>query len=540
MASIYQQLREAEDAVSDSKNLIDLLLILRRQKTGETLLAAGGQWDRLARRFTDADPTDCRIIDLEESQVEFTRWFATWLHDFREGYQRDTSLVLAGGERRGGKTFDLQMCTLAACIDVPSSIGWLVCNTYRERDEVQELIKRFVPAHWYKERKAPDFRFDLVNGSTLRYQSAKEADSLKQGRADIVFLNEAQKMSVAALGNSLGGTIDNGGIALLAANPPRMARGEWVLELKDAIDEERVIGCRFFGFDSTLNTRIDQGARSRFRSIIGAVDPRAAEADAEGQWAAVGDVAYRGFKRKLNVKLLPDAGANGRLFGDITARLIDDKCGLEHRDFANGADFQQTPHHAGVSVKAFAGADGLPIYYAVGEIVREGTEDDFLDTVEEATDDGSRIWSPDNTVWVGDASGAWQDGAHRVRGRVSFDIFRERRWAIYPPTKKKTDKGDFPRNPARQDRLNLVNRLCAEQRFFIAGYIDGEGVLRSRCPQLELALRKCQLKNGRPVGIHAHITDALGYVLWWLEPRRNRPSVTPSDIRVVPLKRRDR
>jgi hypothetical protein len=253
------------------------------------LVWAGGRWDRLDLRFVDQEPESGQIVLLEESQIEFARWFATWLRDFREGLPRDTSLVLAGGERRGGKTFDLQICTIAAAIDVPRCITWLVAKSFRERDEIDQMLRDLIPSTWYRHRKAPEYRYEWVHGSVSRLQSAVDVDSLKQGRADVVFLNEGQKMDVGALANALGGTIDRGGLALVAANPPRYVRGEWVLDLKEAIDEGRVTGCKFFGFSSALNTRIDQDARSRFKSIITALDPDTAEADAEGAYRRARD-----------------------------------------------------------------------------------------------------------------------------------------------------------------------------------------------------------------------------------------------------------
>ena len=61
-------------------------------------------------------------------------------------------------------------------------------------------------------------------------------------------------------------------------------------------------------------------------------------------------------------------------------------------------------------------------------------------------------------------------------------------------------------------------------------FIDGKA-----CPDLLLALKKCELKNGKPVGKYAHITDALGYALWWLEPRPKAstgvPKVGTVDVR---------
>jgi hypothetical protein len=297
--------------------------VLQRAKTRETILWAGGRWDRLDLWFIDQEPETGRIVLLEESQIEFARWFNTWLRDFREGLPRDTSLVLAGGERRGGKTFDLQICTIAAAIDVPRCITWLVARSFRERDEIDQMLRDLIPSQWYRHRKAPEYRSEWVHGSVSRLQSAIDAESLKQGRADVVFLNEGQKMDMAALANALGGTIDRGGLALVAGNPPRYVRGEWVLDLKEAIAEGRVTGCKFFGFSSALNTRIDQDARSRFKSILKALDPDTADADAEGAWRPVGDVAYASFNRKLHCRSTVE---------DVTSRVTNQRLG-RHYDY---------------------------------------------------------------------------------------------------------------------------------------------------------------------------------------------------------------
>ena len=115
---------------------MDLGLILRRKKTGEIILAAGGRWHTLEKKYlTDETgrrlpPRKVRYIDLEESQVEFTRWFATFIADLRDGRPRDVSLALAAGDRRGGKTFDLLICTIALLIDIPrldgsATLGWV-------------------------------------------------------------------------------------------------------------------------------------------------------------------------------------------------------------------------------------------------------------------------------------------------------------------------------------------------------------------------------------------------------------------------------
>ena len=199
------------------------------------LLVAGGRWDRIERRYLDEVPPRAKIIDLEESQVEFTRWFAQFLADLREGRPRDTSLALAAGDRRAGKTLNLLLATIALLLDVPAidgsaTIGWAVSASYQERDEIDKAIAEFIPPSWYIARKAPQYSYTFLCGSTLKNVSADDPETLRRGRADAVFLNEGQKLPLAALVNAIFGTADKGGVALVASNPPRRQIGEWVLQ----------------------------------------------------------------------------------------------------------------------------------------------------------------------------------------------------------------------------------------------------------------------------------------------------------------------
>lgn len=473
---------------------MDTCLILRREKTQETILWAGGEWDRFDRVLTDRDPSSAVVVDIQESQVAFARWFAAWLHDFREGLPRDVSLALAGGNRRGGKTFGLIMCSLAVVIDVPGSIGWTVINTYRERDEVERTITDWIPRDWFHHRKAPDYCFEWINGSDTFIKSADDEQALKAGRADVVLLNEAQKLKVGTLSNALGGTIDKGGIGLLAANPPQSHRGEWVLELKEAIEDERTVGAKFFGFSAKDNKKIDQAAHQRFGKILEAIDPTGNVADAEGGWNRVGNIAYR-FDRLKAIKTPPT-------LGDVTAQVLRSKLGRPYKRLA-GADFQGIPYHAAVFLEIYYAATGN-IFHVVDELCVTGTEDEFLDEVDDLG------YTPEQLAWIGDASGTWQTGDHTKGGR-SFEIFKSRRWRIEPPQKKLSDKGQHPANPRPiSKRVGLVNDLLLAGRLLVD----------PRCVLLIEALKKCEYRYDAPHGKFAHITDALGYALWFLEPSR--------------------
>ena len=142
----------------ETTRFVDLSLAIRHHKTKETLLWAGGQWDRIDQRFTDIEPSHAQIIDVHEGQAEFVVWFARWLADFREGFQRNTSLALAGGDRRGGKTFDLFLCQNAMLIDVPKSIGWAVSVSNNERDELDRQRQEILLSSWYVYRSFPSIK----------------------------------------------------------------------------------------------------------------------------------------------------------------------------------------------------------------------------------------------------------------------------------------------------------------------------------------------------------------------------------------------
>jgi len=507
--------------------MLDLALLLRRRTTKEILLAAGGRWDRIEKRFTGERPR-FHVIDLEESQIEFTRWFAGFLCDLREGRPRDCSLALAAGERRGGKTFNLLVCALALLIDVPAipidggspTVGWVVSASYQERDELDKIIREYIPPAWYTHRKAPEFRYTFAHGSSLRNVSADDPESLKRGRVDCVLYNEAQKIPIAALSNGIYGTADKGGIALLAANPPRRTIGEWVFHLKQAIDERAVQGARYFGFSSKDNTCVDQPARERVGEILRLLDPRAAKADDEGLWLPVGDRAYPKWSKKL-VEKTPEISPK-----EITAPTLERLTFVRYR-FVAGADFQGRPHQAGAVLRIFAGDDG-PIYWFVDELIVEGTE---LHLSDEAYAHG---YTPETLLWVPDASGSFQDAKHSGN-TTSYDALRSQRWNVQAPTEiKRPDRSRHPKNPDVDQRLGIMYRLMEAGRLRVD----------PRCKWLIESFRECPLGNNRfgkrkPYGKHSHITDAAGYAIYFLEPKPTDPiEIAPADIKIVRFKRR--
>jgi len=524
MPSLARQLEELREATSAEGRYIDLCLVLRRQKTKETLLWAGGRWDQIDRRFTAQEPESGQIIDLVESQVPFTRWFDGWLHDYREGLRREISLVLNEGGRRGGKSFGSLACQVAALVDVPSSggsstIGWTISESFKKRDELEQWIAERIPKQWYQHWRAPEFRYEFVHGSILRNLSAQDPEDMRQGRADLLLYNEPQQMQATAVVNGMFGTADRGGLTILAANPPRLQRGEWANTLRDAILNGDVEGAKCFTFYAKDNPAVDQPARARVGKIAAIIDPRSVQADDEGLWAPVGDRAYPKWSKKL-VEKVPTVGVR-----DITAEVLKRLTFVPY-DFLGGADFQGRPHQAGGVLRVFEGIDG-PIIWLVDEIIVEGTELHLSDHAYE------RGYTPETLLWVPDASGSFQDAKHSGQ-TTSFDILRSQRWNVQAPTEiKRPDRSKHPKNPDVDQRLGVMFRLMEQRRFRID----------PSCKWAIESFRECPLGANRfgkrrPFGKHAHITDAVGYPCYFLETKLTDPvDFRPSEISIVRFKR---
>lgn len=538
MASRDRRLRAVEAALGGPDRWKDLRLDLTGTD-GNPVLVAGGRWDDTLKCFADPDvqdATDSAVVALQESQLEFFAWYGEWLCEFRDGIRgtaiREIQVAMLAGDRRGGKTFAGQAAVLAACIDVPIApgqktplIAWIVSKTFRERFELEQWILNRIPGEWYHHRQAPEHEFQFIHGPTLRLLSADDPDGLKQGRVDVCFVNEPQKLQARAVANVILGASDLGGLVILAANPPGggNTRGEWLFDLKEAIDDERValakgakldpLGVKYFHVESKKNKAIDQIARRRAGRIVTIIDPQLKSGDVEGEWRRPVDLAAWEFDKHKHLKPLPQIGVK-----DITREVCGDQVYGEWATAA-GIDFQNRPHIPAAFAQVLGDPED-PTFHFVGEFVgeRRETEEQFLERFEEVAP--RYEWTRDNLLWIGDSSGDFQGSRHDFEGeeRDSFAVFREAGWEIIPANpavaKSRTGRG---RNPDVGDRLQLVNELLRRGRVFIDPV---------KCPWLAECFRKAETKREdgkrKIVGNrYAHMFDAATYLIWRLTPRLN-------------------
>jgi len=430
--SLAQRLRAVEETVAGRDRWVDLALALvNAENPTETILFAGGRWDRFDQRFTDEDEIEsCVRIRLAPSQIAFARWFAEQLADYRAGYPRDIRLALAAGDRRGGKTVGTFFCQLAALLDVPRhpdgtpAIGWTISRTHRQRDELDQIVASYLPRHWYELRLGPERRITFVHGAYLRNLSADDPEALRQGRVDWLLYNEGQKMPPKAIVNGLYGTADRAGLTVIAANPPSDPSQEWLLDLKEAIEEDERFkrASIFFHFDSKQNPFINQPARADVEMIAKKIAPDGAEADAEGIWKRWGDMAYPGW----NGRALDKGGLVGpppKLgLVDVTTARTRREFGIAY-PLVIGADFQKKPHEAAVLLRVYEDRDGRSIYWFTDETTVRGDEYELSASVVAL---GIR---PGEALWIPDCSGSYQ-GSERIEGRTSFSMLESHGWHV--------------------------------------------------------------------------------------------------------------
>lgn len=502
----------ADEEDEDDQRYIDLCVVWRRALTGEVLLKVGGRWDRIEQRY-DGPAEHCRTIELKESQVEAARWASYWIEEKLAGRPRDFFALFLLGDRGGGKTTfaAILLGTLLVAfprLDATPAIGWQVSSSHAERDELDREIATHFPSAWFKYTEWPKHVYRWVHGPTLTNVSADDPDALKRGRVDFALFNEPQKMGKKAPAFGIARLKDKGGFTIFAANPPDDQKGRWVYDLWEKSEEAKDAGkpfpIRFLKLKSQDNDSLDVTTADQVAEIIRILDPRLAAADLDGHMLRPGQAAYWQWSKTKNLRQKPQ-------LGDITRQFLRSRIGREY-DYLAGADFQATPHQAAVFYKIFGTLDE-PILWAVDElIVDQATEEDLIAEVDEAN------YTPERVLWIGDASGQWQDGKHSKQ-RDSFAVFKARRWHIIPPTKAKS-KDRFPRNPPVEQRVKLTNKLLSDARLMV----DPD-----TCPKLAEAFKECELRMGRygrviPLGFYAHLTDAAAYPIWWACSKTHRPT----------------
>ena len=544
-------------AGDDSANLIDMRLDF--VLSGNLLLSCGGRWNRRLGDW-EGDVDACRarvVVLLHPGQRKSTEWWRGWLshHAHRRDHpptmeeisddsgdldEFEVYSAMCSGGRRGGKTFWAASAVAGYNVQFSQAITWAISPTRGRDDTKADEIRRYMVAllapEWIR-RQTVATGWELINGSSIMLKSAHsgaDPDAIKEGQADLVWMNEAQKMKKRVYVVARGAVSDRSGMVLLCANPPVEEKDEqWVADFV-ADTEAGKRASVHMPFNPLDNPHIDRRA---LMSLADEVDERTAQIEIYGMFLSAKDSVAYNWIRKENELARPrptrPAGGQQRPCArtgliDVTAEFLELEEEGESIDDLLGLDVQRVPYIGGPAYRFFGEPGVIPtrdnvLAWIVGEVVLDGAdEEEWCHYLDE-----SGLYHRERTLIVCDASGQWQHSRRRNvdsppphwTGQGSFSIIRSAGWRrIVPPNKRNPDK-----NPGIADRVRAFTSMICNKRLVRRLFADP--VL---APKSCKAIREWKQVHGKPSRSQdvAHLGDGISYPLIRLFPRFERSGNT--------------
>lgn len=508
-----------------------------RYKSGTPIARFGGRWDREDKVY-DGDCTTSRVIEIHATQIEAVDRFDRWLTDhllggsteiddrIREIIQQDLDysaelgallglkeMYLSGG-RRSGKTFIMEGILTSYAITVPDAIVWTVTPSEQFHEEPRRNLVELMPSDWYSYNGDPQYTFTLANGSEHVLRSGHSPGSLKKGRAALVGLNEAQQIKPESYRNARGATVDNGGFALVACNPPISGDYPWVLDAVAGVEKGDRYGAEHYFCDPLDNPHVDIGALLALKSSMTLHDW---ETQIRGRMLQLPDVVLYTWSRAVNERPAPD-------FGRITREFLTAHEGDRAKwDKLIVIDVQGYPWIACGIFDVFRDPRDpknmkAGLLWMVDEVaISQGDEVDVCEELKRRGYDGER------TLVIMDASCFWQQMQRdkiaqrpEYKGKGSADMFKKNGFphVVAPDRSMKS-------NPDVMERIRATNATVKPADEIAGMFIDDR-----KCPNGVESARKWRMKKGKPHRREnaAHFGDVLGYATWRFFPRRGTAS----------------
>lgn len=473
---------------------------------GEVLLDVGGKFDAFRKEWSD-EPSDVALdVWFHRGQFEAARWVAKWFESKKNGKKlrgengKAFYSLLVDGGRRGGKTDLAVKSGVTYAVMAKRKWVWLISETEKKTRELADVVRSMLPHSWYNELGSPHFTFTLKNGSVIWLRSAHAPETLRTGRCDFAVLNEAQLIDSQAFEIVRPATADNGGLIIMAANPPEKPIGFWLETWREGLVAGKVEGNNFF-LDARNNPHVDHESLLAMKEEV---DDRTFQRDILGIWLPRADVVFHSWSDGIagNVRPLPRAAR------DVTREFLKKHLKREF-DAVLGVDLQKNPYPCAVGLQFFADPDdpeGEPLVWFNDEIVCEYGDEEALAMA--LIDAG---YDPARTALIVDASGSWQAiDRKKNRHRPSFELFRNFGWRhVYKPDEK------FEKNPPIPERVKVANTLFKNAHGKRRVFSDPELVL------LNKAIKLWENRGGEPYrkSIYAHLCDAATYPLFRFFPR---------------------
>ena len=504
--------QQLDEGARESARYVDLCLDFFDENTGEWFASFGGRWDRLEKRYVEAEPERAARKAFHVGQVDAARWFDDWLGKYQANDFGDEPRIFDAvfyGGRRGGKS-DLGWAALVAfAISVPNSICFVVVPSESYYGEPANELEAFMPREWYEPFGDPP-TYVFPNGSRIEIRSGHIPRLLKQGRVDFVVVHEGQALIKQAYDTISASIVDTGGLVITTCNPPDVGDpGEWVADVVAKVERGDMPHAKAWFFDPENNPHINQEG---LRALADKYDAHTYDVQIRGMILLTPDTVLHSWSRNENERPMPGVA-------DCTREFTKFFEGTEYDDIV-GVDVQSYPWIAAVRFRAFrnplAPADmDQALLWGIGEaFVDKGDE---VDVAHELISAGCSTLS---TLVVVDASCFWQQAQRNeqqqrteYRGKGSADMFMGEgfRWVVPPDPASRE-------NPAIAERCRAANSRIGTKSGVRRVLVDPK-----RCPLTVESIRKWKTRpNGMPSrsAKWAHGGDAMTYVIWRFFPRR--------------------
>jgi hypothetical protein len=532
----------------DSANLVDMRLDM--ELNDQLLLACGGRWNRRLNDWEgDVDACENAVVArLHPGQLKATQWFAGWIGVHagrRDNPPGDAELndedistdpfevysALVAGGRRGGKTFWAAVAVVAYAVQFPGAIIWCVSPSRGRDDTKADEIRRYmvplIAPEWIR-RQTVATGWELINGSTIMLKSAHigtDSDAIKEGQADLVWMNESQKMAKRVYVVARGAISDKSGLVLCCANPPVEAKDQqWVSDFAADTDSGRRASVHL-PFNPLDNPHIDRRA---LLAMAAELDERTFQIEVLGMFMPAIDCVAYNWLRKENEIRTPQPTVDGHRqvpcprtgLVDVTAEFLQGEEEGEGITKLIGLDVQRIPYIGGPVYKFFDEPGRRPTRETVSawivgeEILDGGDEEEWCYTLHEAK------YDPTKTLIVCDATGEYQHSRRRAAdsppptwtGRGSFDLIRGAGFRrIVPPSRRFHRK-----NPEIVDRIRSFTSMICNKLGVRRLFADPD-----LAPKTCKAIHEWKAINGKPSRSQdvAHLGDGISYPLIRLFPR---------------------
>lgn len=502
----------------------------------ELLYNVGGELDTTGYCYT-GNACTARQIVLKPDQEEIGRGIAKYVEQRCANDDTRKALIMAIGERGGGKTFLASLMIVTVALMLPGSWSMAVSIFSAQNEEIRIGIDKICPPGWYEQvldPKEPGLAF--LNGSRCRWFTSRAPLQMRQGAIDweLVVINEGQDQPEEVATNGVAVVRNRGGVVFVATNPPMEDDGDWVAILHQGLKADPTDG-ESYEVKAAQNDSVNQRSREKSIRLTEMINPERAAADGLGRIKLSGDVAYQGFTRQARIV---DADGNW-LSGHVCEpdESWDDETELVTAIHAKtafgyaaigGCDWQTEPGCCAPLGRLYRESNGLSLLYITEFVGVEGTEADLTMALTARRyypgsldyDDQPAI----RTLLIGDATGARQSASHRPEP-YSFKQVQADGWKVLPPDyvgKKRTPWNPSVNDSRKQMKLLLTtgriafSSKCAEA---IAGF-----------PSLLDSMQRCKVNAVGKFIKKKHYThgpDGVRYIAWRFMPRGEIPVPKP-------------